>query len=156
MKMKQLRGSGGVRININDLCKTQLCISELKTPTSRLRILNPFDPAGRNRKRLSRLFGFDYRVEMFVTASKRVWGYYIYPLLEGNRFVGRIEIKADRKNNLLNVQNVWLEAGVNWTPQRVNKLNAELVRLAKLVSCEVIDWDYPAEALAMLDQGEWY
>jgi uncharacterized protein YcaQ len=118
-------------------------LSELKAPTSRLRILNPFDPAVRNRKRLSRLFGFDYRVEMFVPASKRIWGYYVYPLLEGNRFVGRIEIKADRKNSVINVQNVWLEAGVKWTPQRAIKLDAELVRLAKLVSCEQIDWNCP-------------
>ena len=118
-------------------------LSELKAPTSRLRILNPFDPAIRNRKRLSRLFGFDYRVEMFVPASKRVWGYYIYPLLEGNHFVGRIEIKADRKNGILNVLNVWLEEGVIWTPKRANKLESELARLAKLVSCVAIHWDCP-------------
>jgi len=115
-------------------------LSDLKAPTSRLRILNPFDPAIRNRKRVSRLFGFEYRAEMYVPASKRVWGYYIYPLLEGNRFVGRIEVKADRKNGTLNVLNLWLEAGVKWSPQRATKLNAELARLAKLVSCEAIDW----------------
>jgi len=124
-------------------CDIESRLSELKTPTSRLRILNPFDPAVRNRKRLSRLFGFDYRVEMFVPASQRVWGYYVYPLLEGSRFVGRIEIKADRKNNVLYVLNVWLEEGVKWKPQRANKLDAELVRLAKLVSCEAIEWDCP-------------
>lgn len=118
-------------------------LSELKSPTSRLRILNPFDPAVRNRKRLSRLFGFDYRVEMFVPASQRVWGYYVYPLLEGNRFVGRIEVKADRKNSALNVLNVWLEKGVKWTPQRATKLDAELYRLARLVSCETIEWRCP-------------
>ena len=118
-------------------------LSELKTPTSRLRILNPFDPAVRNRKRLSRLFGFDYRVEMFVPAPQRLWGYYVYPLLEGSRFVGRIEVKADRKTGTLNVLNVWLENGVKWTPLRSNKLDAELVRLGKLASCETIDWQCP-------------
>ncbi len=123
-------------------------LSETKTPTSRLRILNPFDPAVRNRKRLSRLFGFDYRVEMFVPASKRVWGYYVYPLLEGSRFVGRIEVKADRKNSALNVQNIWLEEGVKWMPRRANKLDAELLRLARLVSCEAIIWHCPVPRTA--------
>ncbi|MEM9574154.1 MAG: crosslink repair DNA glycosylase YcaQ family protein, partial [Pseudomonadota bacterium] len=71
-------------------------LAELKAPTSRLRILNPFDPVIRDRNRLSRLFNFEYRVEMFVPAAKRIWGYYVYPILEGHRFVGRIEVKADR------------------------------------------------------------
>src|SRR5436853_3959115 len=65
-------------------------------PTSRLRLLNPFDPVVRDRGRLERLFGFDYRIEIFVPAAKRRWGYYVYPLLEGDRFVGRIEVKAER------------------------------------------------------------
>jgi len=64
-------------------------IARLKPPTARLRILNPFDPAIRDRVRLNRLFGFEYTVEMFVPAPKRKWGYYVYPLLEGNRFVLR-------------------------------------------------------------------
>lgn len=80
---------------------------------------------------------------MFVPASKRNWGYYVYPLLEGSRFVGRIEVKADRRNCALNVLNVWLEEGVKWTPQRTNKLDAELVRLSKLVSCEATNWSCP-------------
>ena len=41
--------------------------------------------------------GFEYTVEMFVPAAKRIWGYYVFPILEGERFVGRIEVKADRK-----------------------------------------------------------
>jgi len=134
-------------------CDIEARISELKAPTSRLRILNPFDPAVRNRKRLSRLFGFDYRVEMFVPASKRVWGYYVYPLLEGSRFVGRIEVKADRKNSTLNILNIWLEAGIKWTPQRAIKLDAELKRFTKLASCEAIGWDCSTEALGMLDKA---
>ena len=69
----------------------------LKQPTSRLRILNPFDPAVRDRNRLERLFGFEYRIEIFVPEAKRKWGYYVFPILHGDRFVGRIEVKADRK-----------------------------------------------------------
>ena len=51
-------------------------------------VLNPFDPLLRDRHRLSRLFAFDYRIEVFVPAPRRQWGYYVFPLLEGERLVG--------------------------------------------------------------------
>ena len=103
------------------------------TPTSRLRILNPFDPVVRDRARLARLFGFEYRIEIFVPAAKRRWGYYVYPILEGDRFVGRIEVKADRKTGTLIAEKVWPEPGVKWTRARAGKLEAELARLARFV-----------------------
>jgi uncharacterized protein YcaQ len=106
-------------------------LARLTPPTSRLRILNPFDPAIRDRTRLARLFGFEYRVEMFVPAAKRIWGYYVFPILEGDRFVGRIEIKADRRSSALNVLNLWPEPGVKWPAARHRKLEAELLRLAR-------------------------
>lgn len=104
-------------------------------PTARLRVLNPFDPAVRNRARLQRLFGFDYRNEIFVPAAQRVWGYYVMPLLEGDRFVGRIEAKADRKAGVLTVSRFWAEPGVRWTDARQARLEAELLRLARLAAC---------------------
>ena len=107
-------------------------LAMLEKPTSRLRILNPFDPVIRDRNRLSRLFGFEYRVEMFVPAAQRKWGYYVYPLLEGDRFVGRIEARADRAKGLLTHEKTWVEPGVQWTAARQGKLEAELVRIARL------------------------
>jgi uncharacterized protein YcaQ len=104
--------------------------------TSRLRILNPFDPLIRDRTRLKRLFGFDYTVEMFVPAAKRKWGYYVYPILEGDRFIGRIEAKADRKSGTLTVLNLWAEPDVTFTKSRMTKLEAELNRFAKLATVE--------------------
>jgi len=112
--------------------------------TSRLRILNPFDPAIRDRARLERLFGFDYRVEMFVPAAQRKWGYYVYPLLEGNRFVGRLEARADRASGTLSVINLWPEPGVTWTANRAAKLDAELVRLARLATVDRVIRTCPA------------
>ena len=111
-------------------------LEELRKPTSRLRILNPFDPAVRDRNRLVNLFGFEYRNEMFVPAAKRVWGYYVFPILEGDRFVGRIEIKADRKAGRLNVLQFWSENGLKWPESRQHKLTAALDRLARFVGVE--------------------
>ena len=115
-------------------------IGQLSTPTSRMRLINPFDPAIRDRTRLARLFGFDYRIEIFVPAAKRRWGYYVYPLLEGSRFVGRIEVKADRKAGALDVVGFWPEAGVKWTARRWDKLDAELARLTRLVGADTVNW----------------
>ena len=106
-------------------------------PTSRLRVLNPFDPAVRDRVRLARLFGFEYRIEIFVPAAKRQYGYYVYPILEGDRFVGRIEARADRKKGILCVENLWWETGVRETNARRAKLDAELDRMARFIGVDV-------------------
>lgn len=121
----------------------EMRIAAVGTPTSRLRIINPFDPAIRNRNRLARLFGFDYRIEIFVPASKRVWGYYVYPLLEGDRFVGRIELKANRKRGEVRVIQFWSERNIKWSEKRSEKLDAELYRLGKLVGAQEIRWECP-------------
>ncbi len=113
----------------------------LTPATSRLRILNPFDPVIRDRKRLKRLFGFDYRVEMFVPAAKRIWGYYVFPILEGHQFVGRIEINGDRKNSVLYVTNFWPENGITWQKSRYRKLSAELERMRKFIGVNRVEWN---------------
>ena len=88
-------------------------------------------------------FGFDYRIEIFVPAAKRTWGYYVFPLLEGDRFVGRIEAKANREQGVLAITNLWSEPGVTWTARRFAKLEAELTRLARFVSVETVTWLRP-------------
>ena len=113
----------------------------LKYPTSRLRIINPFDPVIRDRNRLKRLFGFDYRVEMFVPATKRVWGYYVFPILEGCRFVGRIEVKGDRKNSVLSVIKFWPENGITWQKSRYRKLSSELKRMQRFIGVNRVEWN---------------
>lgn len=111
-------------------------LEEAPFPTRRLRILNPFDPVVRDRTRLKRLFGFEYRVEIFVPASERRWGYYVFPLLERDRFVGRIEVTADRKAGTMSVLNLWQEPGVKWSASRKDRLYSELARLAKFAGVE--------------------
>ena len=113
-------------------------IENLPSASSRMKIINPFDPAVRDRTRLQAIFGFDYKLEVFVPAAKRKWGYYVYLLLEGDKFVGRIEAKADRKTKRLNVLNFWPEDGVKWGVGRQQKLEAELGRFARLAELESV------------------
>lgn len=112
-------------------------LNALDKPSDRMRIVNPFDPAIRDRDRIKNMFGFDYKIEIFVPAAKRKWGYYVYPLLEGDKFVGRIELKADRKKGVLKVHNSWQEDGVKWGDARHKKLKTELDRFAKYVGLVV-------------------
>jgi uncharacterized protein len=112
----------------------------LAEPTPRLRILSPFDPALRDRERAEFLFGFHYRIEVFVPEPKRVWGYYVFPVLEGDRLVGRIDVKAFRDAGALRVKAFWPEAGVTLTRARRAKLEAELDRLALFAGCERVEF----------------
>jgi uncharacterized protein YcaQ len=73
--------------------------------------LAPLDPLAWDRDLLLRLWGLDYRWEVYVPAAKRRWGYYVLPLLYGDRFVGRIEPRIDRKAGTLRVLGLWWEDG---------------------------------------------
>ncbi|MEE4188926.1 MAG: crosslink repair DNA glycosylase YcaQ family protein [Roseobacter sp.] len=106
-------------------------------PTSRLRVLSPFDPALRDRKRAQRLFGFDYRIEIFVPEAKRVYGYYVFPVLEKDRVVARVDMKAFRDADTLRVRALWPEAGVRWGKARHGAFEAELARLRRLAGVSV-------------------
>jgi len=144
----EVETASGERIEALALADIEARLATAPASTSRLRILNPFDPVIRDRNRLFRLFGLDYRVEMFVPAAQRKWGYYVFPLLEGDRFVGRLEARADRKAGLLTVDNIWPEQGVRWGALRQQKLEAELERLARFVGINEILLARKAEPLA--------
>ncbi|WP_455272453.1 winged helix-turn-helix domain-containing protein [Rhizobium herbae] len=120
-------------------------LGDLTEPPARIRVLSPFDPLIRNRNRTERLFGFYYRIEVFVPEPKREYGYYVFPLLEGDRIVGRIDMKADRKAGTLGVKRLWWEKGVRPSSGRMERLEAELVRLAKFTGVERVvfldGWD---------------
>ena len=109
-------------------------------PVGRLRILSPFDPALRDRDRAEFLFGFFYRIEVFVPEPKRTYGYYVFPLLEGDRLVGRIDVKAFREAGALRVRAVWPEAGVKFGAGRLQRLEAELERLARFAGCQRVEF----------------
>ena len=118
--------------------------ADLPEVPSRVRILSPFDPALRDRNRAERLFGFYYRIEIFVPAEKRQYGYYVFPILEGDAVIGRIDMKADRDAGVLDVTKLWLEPGVRAAKGRLAKLEAELGRMARFAGLDGVriapDW----------------
>ncbi len=110
-------------------------------PCPRLRVLSPFDPALRDRKRAERLFGFDYRIEVFVPAPKRRFGYYVFPILEGDRLVGRVDMKAFRDADHLRVHALWPEGKTGWGKGRQQAFERELDRLIKLAGVSQVIFD---------------
>ena len=111
-------------------------------PTSRLRVLSPFDPALRDRTRAERLFGFRYRIEIFVPETKRTYGYYVFPVLQGDRLIGRLD--ARRLDGTLFVRAFWPENGVRMGKARISALKSELVRVSGLAGVQDLrfaeDW----------------
>ena len=110
-------------------------------PGSRLLLLCPFDPILRDRRRTLRLFGFDFRFEAFVPRGQRRHGYYVMPVLEGDRLVGRIDPKLHRAEGRLEVHKVLWEPGVRPSKRRAAALDAAVGRLASLAGAD--RWTLP-------------
>jgi len=81
-------------------------------PPAAVTFLAPLDPLVWDRRMLRELWGFDYLWEVYVPEPKRRWGYYVLPILFGDRFVGRIEPRIDRKAKTLRMLGIWFEPGV--------------------------------------------
>ena len=117
-------------------------LQSLPAPSSRVRLLSPFDPALRDRTRAERLFGFRYRIEIFVPETKRTYGYYVFPVLQGDRLIGRLD--ARRLDGTLFVRAFWPENGVRMGKARISALKSELVRVSGLAGVQDLrfaeDW----------------
>ncbi len=105
--------------------------ARLPDPPRRMRLLNPFDPVLRDRQRTERLFGFEYRLEAFVPAARRTHGYYVLPILEGDRLVGRLDPKLHRDQERLEVRALWWEPGARPSAARKRALERAVGRFAE-------------------------
>ena len=106
-------------------------------------LLSPFDPIVWERDRALRLFSFHYRIEIYTPAPQRVYGYYTLPVLQGDRLVGRVDLKSDRQAKVLRVQSAWREPGVG---------DEVIERLAPLLD-RTREWQR-LESIAVADRGD--
>jgi uncharacterized protein YcaQ len=100
----------------------------------RVTFLSPFDGLVKNRDRAEMLWNFRYRLEMYVPAAKREYGYYVLPILSGDRLVGRIEPVFDRREKVLRVKGLWWETG-----EKPVDLEEPLASLAAFLGAERIE-----------------
>jgi uncharacterized protein len=100
-----------------------------------MRLLSPFDPLVRDRTRALHLFAFDYRFEAFTPAARRQYGYYILPVLAGDRLVARVDPQLSRQKQELTVR-VWWEPTLRPTRQRTAALEQAIAAYASFVGAE--------------------
>lgn len=114
----------------------------LRSVSSEVRFLCPFDNLIIQRERTRRLFGFDYSLECYVPAVKRKYGYFVFPILWGERLVGRLDPKADRKQKTLIIRNLVFEpwfAGPDFKQDEfLPAFMARLRQFAQFNRCETI------------------
>lgn len=100
-------------------------------------LLAPFDPLIWERSRTERLFGFHYRIEIYVPAERRVHGYYVLPFLMDERIVARVDLKVDRQRSVLRVQAASAEPGA--PPETSERLRTELQEMARWLQLERVE-----------------
>jgi uncharacterized protein YcaQ len=89
-------------------------------------LLSPFDPLIWDRRRASELFGFDYRIEVYTPGPRRVYGYYVLPILHRGKLIGRLDPKAHRKEGVFEVKALYLEPGVRLGERMVAEVAAAI------------------------------
>ncbi|HET9674900.1 MAG TPA: crosslink repair DNA glycosylase YcaQ family protein [Gaiellaceae bacterium] len=111
-------------------------------PDASVAFLPPFDPLVWDRALLGSLFDFDYVWELFFPPAKRRWGWYVLPVLFGDRFVGRIEPRIDRDGGAVTVLGLWWEEG--FAPRRaegfVDAMRTALRAYLGFAGTDRVDW----------------
>jgi uncharacterized protein YcaQ len=103
----------------------------------RTALLSPFDRLVHNRVRAQELFDFEYTLEMYKPAAQRRWGYFALPVLHGDRLVGKVDAKADRKASVLRVNAI--HEDVKFTRTMTKAVQAELEDLASWLGLGAVE-----------------
>ena len=121
-----------------DLPLVEAVLSDAVDLHRRLEFLAPLDPMLWDRKLVEAIWDYRYSWEIYTPADKRKFGYYVLPMLYGEKLAGRIEAAADRKTQTLVVKNIWYESGVRQTKKLDAAVDAAIGRLAKFNDCSQI------------------
>jgi uncharacterized protein YcaQ len=113
-------------------------------------LVSPFDPLIWYRGRTERLFDMSYRIEIYVPEPKRIYGYYVLPFLQGDRFTARVDLKADRQAGLLRVPAAWLEPKAD-AESTARALASELERMASWLGLSGVDKAERGDLAAVLN-----
>ena len=105
--------------------------AEPRRSTLRRSLLSPFDPLIRNRERTEALFGFRFRLEIYVPKDKREFGFFVLPILHGDRLIGRVDPTMDRKASVFRVNAVFAEEGA---PESAGPAVAKAISRARQVA----------------------
>jgi len=117
--------------------RTSFPARRFQKPVDARAIVSPFDPLMWERSWARAVFGFEYQIEIYVPAPKRVHGYYVLPFLLGDRFAARVDLKADRKASTLVVHSAHLESSRD-EAETADALANELRSIAAWLSLESI------------------
>lgn len=128
-----------IRVEIDELGPAYVTVDQVDAledvqngyTASRTTLLSPFDNLIWDRQRTLELFGFEYRIECYTPAAKRIYGYFTFPILRRGRLVGRVDPKIDRKSGVFTVKSLHLEPGVRISQRLVEDLRGTLRSFAR-------------------------
>lgn len=128
-----------------DRCLLEAVLQEPKLKP-RCELIAPLDNMLWDRRLIKSLFDFDYKWEIYTPETQRKYGYYVLPLLYGDRFIGRVEAICDRKTKTLVVKNIWYEKEVKQTKRLQTAIDNCIYNFANFNECK--------NAVIMINQGK--
>lgn len=139
-----------VKISIENIEDTFYCLSDDKYLiysvlsnlefAKRTEFIAPLDNLLWDRSLINRIFNFKYKWEIYTPMNRREYGYYVLPVLFGDRFIGRIELVNDRKRRVLVVKNFWREDGILEFNTIKDEINACIDRFKTFNSCDRVEF----------------
>ena len=109
----------------------------------KISFIAPLDNLLWDRVTIKEIFNFDYRWEVYTPVHKRKYGYYVLPILFGDRFIGRIEPVVNPGKNVLEIKGFWLEDETVWTPLLRKRIDEYLEHFLSYLDVRDIIWKAP-------------